>query len=415
MSDKIIWYLHHYAGSPSLGMAYRPYYLARAFNQKGYRAYVIGASFHHLKKNTTKIKEPVCFQVVDEQDYVFLKTPEYHGNGIKRLLNMFAYSWRFWRSYRDIEKKTGTPSVIIVSSGHPFHYIPAWILARKHGAKLLFEVRDLWPLSFIELLHVSAYHPIVLLMGMIEQLAYKTADQVVSLLPHAFPYMQSRGLTQERFCCIPNGIDVAGSKKIKQPLPLNYQEQINGLKKQNLFLVGYAGSHGTPNALDDLLHALLLLKQQGHRSIHAVLIGQGEQKTALQSFAQREGLDNVTFLDPLPRSQLLSFLDAMDILYIGWKDSPIYRFGISPNKIFEYMLAQKPILHAFSIDQDIVSENGCGMRVDAENPAAIAEGLKAMHQKNPEEMAQYSACCSNTVNLCYDYDRLADQYIRLFE
>ena len=83
-----------------------------------------------------------------------------------------------------------------------------------------------------------------------------------------------------------------------------------------------------------------------------------------------------------------SFLEAMDALYIGWKKNPLYRFGISPNKIFDYMMSGKPVVHSVEAGNDPVSEAACGKSVEAENPQKAAEAFVALKQMPLEERQQ---------------------------
>ena len=191
---KTIWYCHHYAGSPSMGMSYRPYYLTKEFIQAGHNAYVISASYHHLLQKPKLQSKPVVMDMVDEVSFITLKVRKYLGNGLPRLLNMLGYARGFKRHFKKIEKITGKPDVIIVSSSHPFHFPTLKKIAKRYDAKIIFEVRDLWPLSLLELLKISKSHPMIKWLSRIERQAYQGSDAVVSLLKQSLPYMHSKGL-----------------------------------------------------------------------------------------------------------------------------------------------------------------------------------------------------------------------------
>lgn len=413
MPEPVIWYLHHTAGSPSLGMSYRPYYLSKEFNQHGYRSYVIGANFHHLLHKPIEQKQIVKQEKIDGQDYIFLKTLPYSGN-FKRFLNMLSYSWKIWRYQKKLIQITGAPSVIIVSSSHLFHYFSARSIAKKYNAKLIFEVRDLWPLSFIDLLSYSPWHPMVLFMGLIERKAYKNADYVVSLLPYAFSYMSQRGLTQDRFISISNGVAVNEVLEEKQPLLAAYEEQIHSKKQNGQFIIGYVGAHGVPNSLDDLLQALIVLKRENIKNIHVILVGNGAQKKELIQLAEDNHLESITFLDPIPKKQIPSFLHLMDAVYLGWKNRSIYQYGISPNKLFDYMLSGKPILHAFSGENDIVEQTKTGFTVEAENPISIAKGIQQMMNTTKAELDEMGRHGREAALANFSYEYLAKNYMQLF-
>jgi glycosyltransferase involved in cell wall biosynthesis len=409
----VIWYLHHYAGAPSLGMSYRPYYLSKEFNRQGYQSYIIGSGYHHLLNKQLNIVDPVELTMIDEQSYIFLKTPHYIGN-VKRILNILSYSWKLWRYRKKLIEITGIPSVIIVSSSHPFHYFSARYIARKYNAKLIFEVRDLWPLSFIDLLDFSPRHPLVLLMNCIERAAYRQADYVVSLLPHAFPYMNERGLTQDRFVYISNGSDTDDQVESLQKAPIQYEQLIAQKRQKGQFIIGYVGAHGIPNSMIDLIRALIILKQQGIHHIHVIMIGDGCQKNSLRTLAEAHQLDSVTFCEPVPKNQIAPILELMDAVYLGWKNKPIYNYGVSPNKLFDYMLSGKPILHAFTNPRDIVQETQSGITVEAENPEAITEGLKRLASMPKNELIAMGKNGKKAVLSQFTYAYLGKKYVALF-
>lgn len=413
MSKPVIWYLHHYAGAPSLGMSYRPYYLSKEFDRQGYQTSVIASGFHHLLNQPMDIPYPVTRKNIDGQDYIFLKTPRYTGN-VKRVLNILSYSWKIWWHRKKLVEITGVPSVMIVSSSHPFHYFSARAIARKYNAKLIFEVRDLWPLSFIQLLGFSPRHPLVLIMNYIERSAYRQADYVVSLLPHAFSYMNQRGLSQDRFVYISNGAAIDERIETPQTISVECEQWITQKRQQGQFIIGYVGAHGVPNSMNDLIRALILLKQQDIHNIHVMMIGEGCEKKALCSMAEAHQLDSVTFCDPVPKDQIPSILGLMDAVYLGWKNRPIYQYGVSPNKLFDYMLSGKPILQAFTGPKDIVQETQSGITVEAENPEAIVDALKRMASMSKSELNVMGKNGKDTVLSRYTYAYLGKKYAELF-
>jgi glycosyltransferase involved in cell wall biosynthesis len=395
-------------------MSYRPYYLCQEFQRNQLKAYVIGASFHHLKHTNQAQKNPLDLSCIDGQDFIFIKTPSYQGNGYQRVRNMFSFAWNLWRHQKKIVAMTGKPDVIIASSVHPLHFVPARRIAKKYGAKLIFEVRDLWPLSLIDVLGLSRWHPFVVLLSAIEKSAYKNADTVVSLLPNAFSYMQERGLSQERFVTIPNGVAVSAILADRQPLPPSYQKKLQHYKGLGKFLLGYAGAHGIPNALEDLLQAMRLLKEEGFDKVQLLMIGKGNQKQQLMDFAKQHQLASVSFLDPLPKNQVYGFLEQMDALYLGWKKRGLYQYGISPNKIFDYLLAAKPIVHASATPLDLVAQTKAGICVEAADVGAIAQAIRHIASLEPKKLMEMGERGRREVLTHYAYSHLAKKYISLF-
>jgi glycosyltransferase involved in cell wall biosynthesis len=99
----------------------------------------------------------------------------------------------------------------------------------------------------------------------------------------------------------------------------------------------------------------------------------------------RSGIDNFHMLGRIPKSAVQSFLSRLDGLAVSFYRSPLYRFGASPNKLFDYMLAGKPILQASDASNDLVTEAGCGFTVEPEDPAAFAGAVSRLRALSDEE------------------------------
>jgi glycosyltransferase involved in cell wall biosynthesis len=408
---KTIWYCHHYAGSPSLGMSYRPYYLTKEFSKAGHNAYVISASFHHLLQKEKQQTKPVEMQTVDDVAFITLKVKKYLGNGLPRLLNMLGYAWGFKRHFKKIAQITGKPDVIIVSSSHPFHFPYLNKLAKRVNAKIIFEVRDLWPLSLLELLKVPQWHPMIRWLARIERQAYQRADAVVSLLKEALPYMKSKGLKEQQFHVIPNGTSCDLFRQAK-PLAAQMQKKLNTLLSSGAFLLGYAGAMGKPNALEYLIAAMADAKITD-LPIHCIILGDGNLKAQLEQEVIRLGLENVSFFSSIPKYEIPAFLKELDGFYLGWNQVELYKYGVSPNKLFDYMMAGKPIIESGGSPHSLIEEIRCGIRCEAQNPEAIAEAISKLYFTPVEERVAMGKRGIAAIENNFDYKILAKQYIEL--
>jgi glycosyltransferase involved in cell wall biosynthesis len=365
-----ILYLNHYAGSPALGMEYRPYYLAREWVRAGHRVQVVAADFSHVRAHQPRAGD----EVIDGIAYRWLPTPPYQGNGLGRVRNIWAYCRQLW-AMTDRLVADFQPDAVIASSTYPMDIWVARRIARRAGARLVFEVHDLWPLSPVELSGMSPAHPFIRLVQKAEDDAYRDADVVVSMLPKAQAHMAGRGLDLRKLVIVPNGIALDEWQGDAPPLRPDVVQAIAAQRAAGRTVVGYAGSMGLPNALDHLLDAAALLRGD---AIAIVLVGDGHVRARLAQRLADEGLAHVTMLPPIPKAQIPSMLRAIDIAYIGWQRVPIYRFGIAPNKLMDYMMAGCAVLHSVQAGNDPVAESGCGLTVAPEAPAAIADGLRRL-------------------------------------
>jgi glycosyltransferase involved in cell wall biosynthesis len=358
-----ILYINHYAGSPRLGMEYRPYYLAREWMRVGHRVQMLAADFSHVRST----QPPPGDEQVDGIAYRWYATPPYRGNGLGRVKNIWAFLRAVWADTPRLVREC-RPDVVIASSTYPMDIWVARRLARRAGAKLVYEVHDLWPLSPIELSGMSRRHPFIVLVQAAEDAAYKHADHVISMLPRVHDYMASRGLDLKKLAIVPNGITLDEWSAEPEPLRADVAQALDGPGT----VVGYAGSMGLPNALDTLLDAAALLRGE---ALRFVLVGSGHEQARLARRVADEGLTQVTLLPPIPKAQIPAFLARVDIAYIGWQRVPIYRFGIAPNKLMDYMMARCAVLHSVEAGNDPVAEAGAGLTVPPQDAAAVADGL----------------------------------------
>jgi len=403
-----ILYLNHYAGSPTLGMEYRPYYLAREWVRTGHRVQMLAAGFSHVRARQPEVGDVPRDEAIDGIAYRWYPAPPYQGNGLGRVRNIWRFLSQVWRDAKRIAGDFG-PDVVIASSTYPMDIWVARRIARLAKAKLVFEVHDLWPLSPIELSGMSPRHPFIMLCQAAEDAAYRDADVVISMLPKVHDYMASRGLDLRKLHIVPNGITLDEWQGEPQPLREDVAKALAEARAAGRTVVGYAGSHGLPNALDTLLDAAALLAGD---PLQIVMVGDGHEKARLQQRVAAEGLANVTMLPPIPKAQIPSFLAGIDIAYIGWQRVPIYRFGIAPNKLMDYMMAGCAVLHSVEAGNDPVSEAGCGITVSPEAPAAVVEGLRKLVQLSPAHRRAMGERGRQFVLAHHTYPVLAQRFVQ---
>lgn len=394
--------INHYAGNLELGMEFRPYYLGREWVWSGNKVMIVGGSFSHLRK-----KQPtVVSENVEGIEYRWIPLKPYKGNGLGRIRSMFDFVRKLWFGYK---KYLGDfrPDVVIASSTYPLDIYPARKIAKHYGAKLVYEVHDLWPLSPMELGGYSKNHPFIRVMQAAEDYCYKHSDKVVSLLPCALDHMVERGMEPSKFVYVPNGYDPEEWENI-QPAPDSISRKINSLKQDGKFVVMYAGGHAISNALDFFLDAL---KEVRDKNIVGVLVGSGQEKEGLKLKTQNEGITNAIFIDPVPKKAIPAVLALADALYIGWKKNPLYRFGICPNKLIDYMMSGRPVIHSVASPNDWVADSNCGISVEAEDVEQLRNALVKMLKKDSKELSLMGSNGKEYAIKKFGYPYLAQQFI----
>lgn len=406
-----ILYIEHYAGSPDLGMEYRPYYLACEWVRLGHRVRIIAASFSHLRTRNPVFNNSLFLELKDGIEYLWIKTPSYSKNGIRRIINMLFFIIGLFLGQTEIAKNF-SPDVVIASSTYPLDNYFAGMIAKRYHAKYVYEVHDLWPLSPMELGGYSRWNLYIMIMQAAENYGYKHCNKVVSLLPCAESYMREHGLPIRKFVYIPNGINPIQWSMKGEKLPILHRSVIDTAKRNGSIVVCYAGSHGLANALDSFLDAAKLLEDM---NVIFLLVGSGPEKARLEHRIKAENIKNVISLPSVCKAVIPDLLTEMDILFIGLQRQPLFRFGISPNKLLDYMMAGKPIIQAIEAGNDLTSEARCGISVKPEDPTAIADAVRRLMNMSESERRILGENGRLYVLRHHDYRILARKFLDVIE
>ncbi|MDE6950762.1 MAG: glycosyltransferase family 4 protein [Lachnospiraceae bacterium] len=403
--------INHYAGSPEMGMEFRPYYFAREWIKMGHQVDIIAADYSHLRTGNPEVEADFETEDIDGIRYHWIKTGKYEGNGAKRALTMFRFVGKLWAKAGKIAKEC-KPDVVITSSTYPLDTYAGQRIAKRAKAKLIHEVHDMWPATLIELGGMSKYHPFIVMIQMAEDSAYRHSDHVVSLPPLAKDYMIKHGMRPEKFAAISNGI-VKEDWENPMPLPEEHKKILEKLKAEGKFVVGYFGGHALSNALDVLLDAA---KKTTEKEVQFVLVGSGVEKEQLRKRKEEEKIGNVLFLPPVPKKAVPELLKFFDCSYIGSKQSTLYqRFGVCLNKMYDSMMAAKSVLFAVDTRSSPIEEYRCGIMAGAGQEEDIAKGIRCLLSMSEEERREMGERGKKAVLEQYTFDVLAKRFAELFE
>ena len=397
--------INHYAGSDYHGMEFRPYYMAREWKSMGHNVTILGADFSHLRKKNPVVQEDFQEEIIDGITYVWVKTPEYKGNGVGRIKNISTFMWKLRCNYKKIAEKY-KPDAVIASSTYPLDIYPAHRIAKRCNAKLCFEIHDLWPLSPMEIGGFSEKNPAIIVLQRAEDFAFKNSDVIVSILPDADKHIKERGFSTDKFVYVPNGIIVNDEEK--NPPMEKTIERLQELKEQGYFLVGYTGNHSPANVLDTLIDAG---KNTTDEKVKYILIGNGNVKDELIEYAKSNNVTNVEFLDPILKDNMDNALQLLDVCFISLKKQNLFNYGVSPNKLFDYMMAARPVIYAVEASNDPVKDCGCGITVPAEDPKAVAEAVIKIKNLTDEEKREMGQKGKEYVLENHMYHPLAEKFL----
>ena len=213
-------------------------------------------------------------------------------------------------------------------------------------AKLIHEVHDLWPETLYMIGGMSEKHPFVRLLKKAANSAYKRSDLIVGFNNKLGGYLnKAYGVDADRYACVPLGINLEEwDPEAIMPLPDDLKDELEGLRAQGKFIVGYDGGHAISNALEDMIEAARLM-QDRDSSVYFVLVGKGVEKQKLMDMASSYSLTNISFFDPINRKSIPELLKYFDCFYIGARGNRLYELaGMNPNKCYEAIMAGLPII-----------------------------------------------------------------------
>lgn len=404
---KKIWILNHYATPDNIPGATRHFDIARKLVKKGYEIIIFASSFIH-GKNINIINDNSEYKIENYEGikFIWINTfPKYKSNGIKRFLNMFSYYFRVMKISKNLEH----PDIIIGSSVHLLAALAGVNLANKFKAKSITEIRDIWPQTLVDIGAISKYHPLCIFFSMIEKYIYKRTKKLITLLENSIDYFLQKRIKREDIIYIPNGVDIeVFNKNLKQNVcPINFDKSICNFV--------YAGAHGYANGLDNIIKAVKIINKKIDSTKYKVyFIGNGPEKNKLINLAKSLNISNIEFINQVEKNKIPSILYNADILLFNLKKLDIFKFGLSPNKLFDYMCSGKMIISSCFVDTDLVKKANCGYSIEPDNPELLAEAMmKAMKLSDKEKMI-FGKNGINYVKEHHNIEKLAEKFEELF-
>jgi glycosyltransferase involved in cell wall biosynthesis len=343
----------------------------------GWEATIIAASVEHGTGRQRLLSSELSRLESDGGiPFLWVNTPGYVGNGSGRIRNMLAFT-------RSVLKRKSTsslprPDVVIGSSVHPFAALAGALLARRFKVPFVLEIRDLWPQTLIDMGRLREKSLLAYLLRRLELWLYRRASKIIVLLPRAWEYIVPLGISKDRVVWIPNGVDLGLFPASSAP------------QASEAFTLMYFGAHGQANGLDVVLKAMHQLQQMPEaKNIRLRLIGDGPLKPRLIDMAEQLELSNVSFEPAVAKSQIPRLASQADAFVIAVLDLPgLYKYGISMNKLFDYMAAMRPVIMASAAANNPIAEANAGLSVKPGDPLALAGAIVQMACLSSEERQQ---------------------------
>lgn len=399
-----IWLINHYAVPPKYYPLARTTNFAKYLMRMGHTVTIFAASSVH-NSDLNLITDDSLYRedTVDGIRYVYVRCRSYRGNGKQRIINMFEFS----RRLPQVVKHYDRPDAVLASSATPPACMAGLRIAKKYGARAVAEISDLWPLSFVDYGMISAKNPALIPMYAYEKRMYQYADAVIFTMEGAYDYIVEKGwdkdIPKEKVHYINNGVDLELFRYNRE----HYQIEDEDLNNPDIFKVVYTGSIRKVNNLGLLLDAAKEVKDP---KVKFLVWGDGDELSALRQRVIDEDIQNVVFKGRVEKKYVPHIVSESSLNIAHNTPSLLFRFGISFNKIFDYMAAEKPILSDFPCPYNPAEMCGAGRAVEKATAKNIAAEIEYMTNLPVEKYNEY---CNNAALAAvkYSFEELTKQLL----
>ncbi|WDR07281.1 glycosyltransferase family 4 protein [Devosia rhodophyticola] len=342
-------------------------------------------------------------EIIDGVEVFWVRTRKYgRAKSLGRILSWLDFEWRLWRMPK---RAFVPPDVIIVSSPSLLTIFNGLLLRRHYNCRLVFEVRDIWPLTIVEEGGFSRFNPFVIGLSMIENLAYRMSDAIVGTMPNLSQHVAEVSGSDKPVHCVPMGFDPA---TLAEPPALPDEYAADNIPADK-FIVCHAGTIGATNALDTLLECAKTM--QDDPGVFFLLVGDGD---LLNEYRLRYGsLANVGFAPAVPKAMVQSVLARCDLAYFSTHPSKVWAYGQSLNKVIDYMLSGKPVVASYSGFPSMISEAGNGSYVAAGDAVALKSEIKRFAAMPREERLAMGRSGRQWIVENRSYVKLAEDYLAI--
>lgn len=380
------------------GVYNRHHELSAALKRQGLVSKMVIASNHHFQYKTYKGKKLFTWHKFQEVETFIVKSLKYKSASSKwRIINWFIYLLFIFLYQRKIVKRD---DVLIFSSPSPVNFIFGFYRKCFYGNRVIFEMRDIWPLTLVNLGGYSYKNPLIMLLSWIEKKAINYGDFIISTLPNANIRIEEvlRRKT-DNFYCIPQGFN---EKMFSKPEPLDEAYLTKYLPKDK-FIICYAGTMGMSNALETIVETTKTLIH--YEDLIFLFVGDGAFKERF--IKETQGQKNVIFAPAIKKEQVQSLLKCVNVVYDSVHDSDLYKYGLSRNKWIDYLYAGKPLVFSGPSTVSIISEANCGFVVKPEDVAGLEKQFRFILEMDREVLEHMGQNGRDFIRAERSYERLA--------
>ena len=391
-----IWIINQYAMPPKYEVRIRNNAMAKYLQKMGYNVKIISAStIHNSNINLmSKSDPPILEKTYDGINFVNIKTSNYSGNGFSRFRNHSQFLLRLLLNFNKIKT---TPNIIICNLGIPFTLV-AYLVSKLTKAKFIFEVRDLWPESFVAYNLISKKNPFLNFLYEIEKWVYKKSDKLVFsmeggrdyIIQHQWDQKNGGPVNLNKVHYINNGVDLDVFNYNKNTFKLTDYD----LENTETFKVIYTGSIRQVNNVKVIVDSAQKLLNSGFNNIQFLIYGDGSEKEGLEIFCKENNIHNVKFKGHVDKKYIPYILSKSDLNIVHFNKNILTRYGVSMNKLFDYFASGKPTISDCEFGYDLINTYNAGVSKNMSDPEEISKCIISFYNLTADE---YQSYCNNAL------------------
>ena len=413
---KNVWIINQNAVPPKYGSIVRHHNLAKYMDKEKYNVYIISSSAVH-NSDFNFITDNKIYQInkIDDVNYIHIRTSQYKGNGLKRVINILQFYFNTKRARKKLEKEIGKPDIIYASSPVPTAAVVGLNIAKKSKSKCIVEVRDLWPDSIVSFDVAKKNNILVKILYYIEKMMYIKADKLVFTMAGGKEYLQTKKYRDKidlsKVYNINNGVDIEQYEYNSKNFFVNDDEELNDT---STFKILYTGSIRKAYNVKQILELAKKIQDNNWDTVRVFLFGNGNEKPEMIKYCEDNNIHNVIFRDFVDNKYIPDIMSKCDICLLHGKNVDIFKYGTSQNKMFAYLYSGKPIISSFYNPYELIEKNGCGVTLKNNTLEEYYDAFLKIYNTYTEYKDKYK---ENDKKLLaqFDYKELAKQLMKVID
>lgn len=400
--------LNHHAGSPDVGGGGRHFDIAKALSEMGHKVAVLASSYNNSKGEYYCDEEIMRHKFNDNLEFIRIRTTPPYKDNIGRFRNYYDYM----KKASKFDDFGFVPEIVIASSVHPFSWPAGFEISKRHKAKFIVEVRDLWPLSMYEDFSGIMRKGVFTFFEGLERKYYKLADAIITTAPFAYEYMEEKfNIDKRKVFYIPHGIDLEEFDKNKVKDLNNLESGLEDVLKNNSCIT-YTGSFSKSEGLPTFVESAKYLKDL---DLKFVIVGSGPEEDTMKDIIEAESLENVSIFGIQSKDKIPIILENSKILFCGLKERKAFYYGISKNKFYDYMASKKPIIFASSVRESLIDKSVSGKTIKPNDPLNLANTIREIYKDIDTVGKEYGQNGREYVEKNHTNMRITEQFLNVID